>query len=143
MPTPADIRHQRRRAVNLLVFGVIRIILWTIMAGLIGLGLLHVPGFYWAKILATSLPFVVLISLYANWATDLDGATAAFASLVASDARQDVHATGLALTADLDKIESDIGKLANLDPGPEATRLAGDIRRRLIQNRSAETERSV
>jgi len=128
---PDLINRQRHRALVLLLFAVIRMGVWTVLAGLIGAGLAGAGGFAWAKMLAEALPFVVMISLYANWATDLDAATAAFAALVASDVHHDVVATGLALAADLDALEADVGRLAGLEPGPEAAGLAADIRRRL------------
>jgi hypothetical protein len=130
---PVLIARQRHRAMVLLLFGAIRIAAWTVLGVLVACGLAGVSAFSWARTLAESLPFIALISIYANWATDLDGATAAFAALVASDVHHDVVATGLALAADLDELETDVARLADLDPGEEATRLAGDIRRRLAR----------
>jgi hypothetical protein len=128
---PDLINKQRHRALVLLLFCGVRIVAWMILAVLIGAGLLGLGGFTWAKTLAESLPFVVMISIYANWATDLGALIAAFAALVASDVHHDVVATGRALAADLDELEADVARLAGLAPGDEATRLAGDIRRRL------------
>jgi hypothetical protein len=115
----------------LLVFGVVRIVCWTILAVLVALGLAHVGVFAWAKDLAESLPFIALISIYANWATDLDAATAAFAALVASDSHAAVVSTGAALVADLGLLEVDVARLASLAPGEEAEALARSIRDRL------------
>jgi hypothetical protein len=122
---------QHRRSMALLVFGAVRIVCWTILGILVGMGLLHVGGFAWAKTLAESLPFVALISIYANWATDVDAATAAFAALVASDSHAAVVSTGAALVTDFREVETDIARLAALQPGTEAEQLAQSIRSRL------------
>ena len=128
---PGTVNKQRHRSLVLLLFGVIRIIAWTILGAVVGAGLLGVSEFAWAKVLAESVPFVAMISIYANWATDLDAATAAFAALVASDSHAAVVATGVAITADLGELEGDIARLADLQPGDEATALSTSIRARL------------
>lgn len=87
--TDLHLDQEMRRSRFLLIAGIARIIAWTILAVLIGLGLIGVPGFHWSKIVASSIPFVVLISVYANWATDLDQATAAYAALIAARAHHD------------------------------------------------------
>lgn len=125
------VRDQRRQSLYLLVFGVIRIICWTILAICVGLGLGHAAGFAWAKTLAESIPFVVLISIYANWATDLDAATAAFAALVAADGHAASESSRQLLDRDFAALEADITRLADMHPGDEAAVLAGDIRARL------------
>lgn len=125
------IASQRTRSLVLLIFGVIRIIAWSVLAVLIGLGLAHVHGFAWAKALAESLPFVVMISIYANWATDLDAATAAFAALVAADASASSEKNRSLLARDFTSLEADIARLAEMQPCAEATALAESIRARL------------
>lgn len=87
----AKIAQERHRALTLLVFGGARIAAWTVMGICVGLGLAQVTGFGWAAAMSQSLPFVAMISIYANWATDLDAWTAAFAALVAADAKQVVE----------------------------------------------------
>lgn len=94
------ISREQRRSKLLLSAGIVRIIGWTILGVCLGLGLLHVDGFTWAKALATSVPFVALISIYANWATDLDAATAAYAALVAANAHHDAESAHRTLTDD-------------------------------------------
>jgi hypothetical protein len=128
---PGRVSRQRHRSLVLLVFGVVRIIAWTILGACVGAGLLHAGGFTWAKDLAESVPFVALISLYANWATDVDAATAAFAALVASDSHAAVVSTGAALSGDLDALKADISRLAGLSPGQEASDLAESISHKL------------
>jgi hypothetical protein len=137
-----DADRQRSRSILLLIFGVIRIGIWTVMAVLIGLGLLHVPGFDWSRVLAESLPFVVLISLYANWATDIDAATSAFAALVAADARQASEQAREMLERDFSQLETDIAHLAELDPGEEAEQLARAIRHRFSKAGSGVSSKS-
>ncbi len=122
---------QRRRAATLLWFGLIRIILWLALSACIIAGLLHAEHFTWAKVLAESLPFVVLISLYANIATDLDAVTAAFAALVAADAHRAAAIAASHQTFDTETLMHDISRLADLSPGEEAGQLADDIRVRL------------
>lgn len=81
-------RSQHNRSKSLLVFGIARIIAWTLLGAFVILGMFHVELFGWAFTLAKSVPFVAIISVYANWATDLDGATAAYAALVAASAHE-------------------------------------------------------
>lgn len=127
----SHIVNQRKHSLYLLAFGVVRIIAWTILALLVGLGLAHVGGFGWAKDLAQSIPFVVMISIYANWATDLDAATAAYAALVAADGHAATMKEGRYSSEDHLAIELDIAKLASLQPGQEAVALAESIKARL------------
>jgi hypothetical protein len=126
-----DVAQQRRRAIFLLWFGIIRIIAWLIVAACVAAGLLHWEHFAWARVLGESLPFVVLISLYANIATDLDSATAAFAALVAADAHEAAAAVARYQVLDSETLQHDIARLADLTPGEEAAELSADIRRRL------------
>jgi sulfite exporter TauE/SafE len=127
----SHVNRQRHRSLVLLLFSVARIIAWTILGAAVGAGLLGTAGFGWAKDLSESVPFVALISLYANWATDVGTATAAFAALVASDSHAAVVATGQMLEADLEALQSDVDRLAGLGPGQEAADLAASIHRKL------------
>jgi hypothetical protein len=130
--THTHVNRQRHRSLVLLLFSIGRIIAWTILGAAVGAGLLGADGFGWAKDLSESVPFVALISLYANWATDVGTATAAFAALVASDSHAAVVATGKMLEADLEALMDDIGRLAELGPGDEAAELAETIRRKIV-----------
>jgi len=127
----SHIATQRRRSLILLLFGFVRIIAWMILGACVSLGLLHIQGFAWAKVLSASVPFVALISIYSNWATDVDASTAAFAALVAADSHNAVEASREMLTGDVAAIEEDIARLAAMQPGPAATALAAEIRRKL------------
>jgi hypothetical protein len=131
---PLDLSHaanQRRQSLRLLVFGLVRVAIWTVLGLCVLAGIFHVAGFDWARVLAESIPFVALISIYANWATDLDAATAAFAALVAADAHATSERNRRLLVTERARIEDDIARLADLDPGPEAQALADAIRTRL------------
>jgi hypothetical protein len=127
----SHIATQRRRSLLLLLFGIVRIIAWMILGACVILGLAHMQGFGWAKVLSESVPFVSMISIYANWATDLDAATAAFAALVAADSHSAVEASREMLSVDVTAIEEDIARLAAMQPGPEAIALAAQIRQKL------------
>ena len=80
---------------TLLLFALVRCVAWVIMMGLVGLGLLGVPGFAWAAHLAALVWFVSLISFYANAATDLDTVTSAWAAVRAGRA----HSQGVDIEA--------------------------------------------
>lgn len=125
------VKNQRRSSLILLVFGVARIIVWTILGICVAFGLLHLGGFAWAKILSESIPFVAMISIYANWATDVDAATAAFAALVAADSHVASDTNRQLLTKDFASVEDDIARLAAMSPCPAADELAASIRARL------------
>lgn len=125
------VRDQRRQSLYLLVFGVVRIICWTLLAICVALGLLHVGVFGWARVLSMSVPFVSMISIYANWATDLDAATAAFAALVAADGHAASESSRQLLDRDFAALEDDITRLAAMHPGEEAAGLAASVCGRL------------
>jgi hypothetical protein len=127
---------QRRLSLWLLSTSMIRVIAWTLLIAFVAAGLAHVAGFGWARNLAASIPFVALISLYANWATDLGASFASYAALVASDVHSQVAATGSAIETDIDAIEADIAKLADLQPGTEAAELSESIRARVKKEAS-------
>jgi len=114
----SHIATQRRRSLILLLFGFVRIIAWMILGACVSLGLLHIQGFAWAKVLSAR-------------ATDVDASTAAFAALVAADSHNAVEASREMLTGDVAAIEEDIARLAAMQPGPAATALAAEIRRKL------------
>jgi hypothetical protein len=129
--SPSHANGQRKLSLWLLSTSILRVIVWTLLIICVGAGLAHVAGFNWAKALAASIPFVALISLYANWATDLGATFAAYAALIASDVHSQVTTAGTTLATDIDVIEADIARLADLQPGEEAATLASSIRARL------------
>jgi hypothetical protein len=127
---PATVNKQRHRSLVLLVFAIVRVACWLVVAAVVSAGLAGADAFAWAKHLAESLPFVVLISVYANAATDLDSGTSAFAALVASDVHAQVALAGSMLAADLAEVQEDIDKIAELQ-GDEAADLASVVKTRL------------
>lgn len=124
-------RRQRRLSLFLLIFGLIRMTAWCILGVIIVLGLAHLEALSWAKQLAESVPFVVLVSIYANIATDLDQVCAAFAALVAADAHLAAETARQVLAGAIESVGDDIVRLAQLQPCQEADDLAASIRNRL------------
>ena len=75
--------------------------------------------------------WVAILSLYANFATDLSTVAGSWASLVAGDAHHDAEASRRLIRTGVEEVDADIARLAELQPGPEASELAEQIRRRL------------
>lgn len=121
----SHVDRQRRLALILIITALIRAAAWTI---LIVLYLLGVP---FTTALFKSVAFVAVISLYANAATDFGQGAASLAQLAAADAHHDAEHNREALAIDYGEIESDIARLALLQPCPEAQELASEIRRKL------------
>ena len=72
-----------------------------------------------------------VISYYCNFSTDLANFTAGLAALFSSDSHAATVAATVSLDADFDTMETDIARLADLQPGAEASELAAGIRGRL------------
>lgn len=127
----AHVNKQRRTALILVFTGLARVAAWLTMMSLYVLHLLlpHVAGF--TEALFQSVPFVAMISLYANAATDFGQVCASLAQLTAGDAHADTNATRQAVTSDFAVIQDEIRRLALLHPGPDADKLAADIAQRL------------
>lgn len=128
---PAEVSKQRRNSQWLLITGIIRTVFWALLLGCVVAGLAHVLGFEWAKALSASVPFVAVVSLYANLATDWGAAIAAYAALVAADVHSQVTVTSSVLTADLAHLHDDVDRLAGLEPGEEAAVLAASLKAKL------------
>lgn len=126
-----DVTNQRKKSLVLLWFGIARTTSWLILGSMVALGLMHVGPFDWAAILSRSVPFVALISIYANAATDFDAVSAAFAALVAADAHKAAATAAGYQVLDTDTLMHDIARLAELEPGDEGFHLSADIRARL------------
>lgn len=124
------ISKQRRAALWLTIFSAIRTFAWivcmlVIVAHWCGVGGSFVHSFI---ALSGSVVFVTFISFYCNAATDAANLMAGIAALFSADS----HATAMtAVTADFAALEADVARLADLQPGPEATALAEEIRHRL------------
>lgn len=119
------IDRERRRALILVITGLLRAACW------LSLGVLYLVGVPFTHALFASVAFVALISLYANAATDFGQACASLADLSATDAHHDSERARAKLGHDFEQIDEDIARLAALQPGQEAQTLAAQIRRRL------------
>lgn len=128
---PVAANKQRQHSLWLLVTTLVRVAAWTILIACVAAGIAHGPGFAWARSLSQSIPFVALISLYANWATDFGAAIASYAALVAADVHHQVAAARTALGADLAEIQADIDRIAELQ-GDEAAELAAMVKAKLV-----------
>ncbi len=117
--------RQRRTALILIVTGLARVVVWITLIAC------YLLGFHFTKTLFSSVAFVALISLYANGATDWGQVAASLAQLTAGDAHADVEHVRVVQAMDFAEIESDIARLAELQPGPDAITLAGQIREKL------------
>jgi len=123
------ISRQRRTALWLTIFAGARCLAWLACMAFIGLYELGVGGGFiteFARLSATVL-WVSVISYYCNAATEGAALTAGLAALFSSDS----HAATVSLGADFDAMEADIARLADLQPGAEASELADGIRGRL------------
>lgn len=119
------IAHQRRAALIMIGSGLFRVAIWGL---LIITYLAHVAA---VRSLYASVSFVALLSVLALLLTDWGQVAASLAQLSAADAHHDSEATRSALEIDTAQLDSDIAKLAALQPGPDAQKLADEIRRRL------------
>ena len=79
----------------------------------------------------TSVAFVTYLSLGALLLTVWGQYAASSAELAAGDAHHDAEAARQAVGVDFAQVDSDIARLADLEPGPEAAKLAAEIRQRL------------
>lgn len=129
----AKISKQRKTAIWLTITAAIRVLVWTLAMGIIVLHWLGVGGsfIHGFTTLSGTVIFVTFISFYCNAATDGASLTASIAALFSADSHAATIASGAATATDLDSIEDDIARLADLQPGPDAVSLAADIRARL------------
>jgi hypothetical protein len=123
--------RQRELAIWLTAFSAVRTGVWLIAMGLI---VAHWAGaggtfLHWFTGLSGEVVFVTFISFYCNASTDAANLSASLAALFSTDGQAATVAAGGTVTRDLTSVERDIARLAALEPGPEAARLAADIRR--------------
>jgi hypothetical protein len=118
------IDHQRRHALIMVRTAQVRVAIWATMmiAGPFSHALQHTY---------TSVAFVTYLSLGALLLTDWGQYAASSAELAAGDAHADSEHTRAALAIDITQLDSDIARLAALQPGPDAQKLANEIRARL------------
>ena len=129
----AHVSRQRRAALWMTIFAAVRTVLWIVCMLLIvaiWCGA-HIAFLSWFKGLSSSVIFVTFISFYCNASTDAANLMAGMAALFSADSHATAITANAALTADVTAVEGDIARLADLQPGPEATALAAEIRRRL------------
>jgi len=127
------ISRQRRTALYLTLFAGVRCMVWLACMAFIGLYELGIGGSFitgFARLSGLIL-WVSVISYYCNFSTDLANFTAGLAALFSSDSHAATVAATVSLDADFDTMETDIARLADLQPGAEASELAAGIRGRL------------
>ena len=119
---------QRLVAVGMIGTGLLRVALW------LAITVAYVAGSHTVHAWFASVSFVALLSILALLLTDWGQVAASLAQLTAGDAHADAEHNRRALEKDsveLDDIERDIARLAELQPGPDAQSLASSIRDRL------------
>ena len=128
--THAHVSSQRRLALWMTVFAAVRTVAWiacmlVICVHWAGAGGAFITAF---TSMSSSVLFVTFISFYCNASTDAANLMAGIAALFSADGHAAAIAAGESARAD---IESDIARLADLEPGPAAAALATAIRGRL------------
>lgn len=118
--------HDRQRSVTIWM-------LWTALAQFVAWMVLLVGAFVSPTLRAIfqKVFWVSVLSLYANLMTVGSIVAGSWAALAAGRAHEDVEHTRSVLTADLEEIRNDLGRLADLPPGVEARQLARRIGDRL------------
>ena len=129
----AAVSRQRRAALWMTIFAAVRTFAWLVCMLIILVHYAGVGGAFIHSFIATSssVLFVTLISFYCNASTDAANLMAGMAALFSSDSHAAAIAGNASMSADFTSLESDVARLADLQPGPEATALAGEIRQRL------------
>jgi len=127
------IGRQRRAALWLTIFAACRTAAWLVCMALIGVYALGIGGAFIKGFahLSSLVLWVSLISYYCNASTDAANLMAGIAALFSSDSHAATVAATVSFGADFAEMEADIARLADLQPGEEATELATAIRRRL------------
>jgi len=127
------ISRQRRTTLWLTVFAAARTAVWIVCMALIGVYALGLGGSFIRGFahLSSLVLWVSLISYYCNASTDAANLMAGIAALFSSDSHAATVAATVSFGADFDAMEADIARLADLQPGEEATELASSIRGRL------------
>ena len=116
--------RQRQTALLMIGSGLFRVGVWTV---LLVLYLVHAA---FARSLFASVAFVAVLSVLALMLTDWGQVAASFAQLAAADSHADAEHNRRTLDIDFAALERDVAALAALEPGPDADRLAADIRAR-------------
>ena len=122
----AHVASQRTIALAMIVSGIGRVFVWTLLL------VLYLSGVAFARNLFASVAFVAVLSVLALMLTDWGQVVASFAALFAADSHADTEHVRRELGIDTVAIETDLMRLADLQPGAEATSLAAAIRQRLV-----------
>lgn len=141
---PASHQHvssQRRTALWLTIFALVRTVAWIVCMLIICVHWTGVGGPFIHSFISmsSSVLFVTFISFYCNASTDAANLMAGISALFSADSHAATIAAGNSLSADFTAVESDIARLADLQPGPEATALAAEIRQRLSGAQTTES----
>ena len=131
--THAHVSGQRRTALWLTIFALVRTVAWLVCMLLIcvhwtGVGGPFLHGFI---SLSSSVIFVTFISFYCNASTDAANLMAGMSALFSADSHAAVIAGSKAAASADAELEADIARLAGLQPGPEGSALAAQICARL------------
>jgi len=131
--THEKISRQRRAALYLTFFAGIRCLAWLACMAFIGLHEIGIGGGFIGGFARLSglVVWVSVISYYCNASTDLANFTAGLAALFSSDTHAATVAASASFGADFASLEDDIARLADLQPGTEASELSDAIRHRL------------
>jgi hypothetical protein len=129
------VHGQRKLALWLTVFAAVRTAAW--LAAMLVI-VVHWAGgggtFIHAFIsVSSTVLFVTFISFYCNASTDAANLTAGLAALFSADSHSATTETRQLLERDIAAVETDISRLAALQPGDEAEDLARSIRSRLAR----------
>jgi hypothetical protein len=128
-----SISSQRRIALWLTVFAAVRTAAWLVCMSFIAAHWMGASGIFIHSFisLSGSVVFVSFISFYCNASTDAANLMAGIAALFSADSHHDSEATRAALGIDFRALESDVLRLALLQPGDEAEALAAEIHAKL------------
>ena len=102
--------------------GLFRVMVWTLLL------VAYLAHITFARSLFASVSFVAVLSVLALMLTDWGQVAASLAQLSASDAHHDSEVARAAVTLDFHQIQDEIARLADMQPGPEATALAAKLR---------------
>ena len=123
--TRRHIDRQRKVALVMILTGLVRVAIWSIITLAFALRVPLVVGWF------SSVAFVSLLSILALVLTDWGQVAASMAQLTAGDAHASSAAAHRAINLDFEQLDLDIARLADLQPGPDAAQLAANIRHRL------------
>jgi hypothetical protein len=120
----AYVDKQRRHALLMVRTAQVRVAIWATL-------MIAGPFSHTLSRTYSATTFVTYLSLGALLLTDWGQYAASSAELAAGDAHHDAEAARVAIGVDFHQLDGDIARLAALQPGPDAQKLAADIRGRL------------